>query len=84
MVFDPHESRLFVFGGTADGRNTEPGLFVLEATPGQEQWTLLKLDDEPPLRSSGLGFYDPVTRLSYMGFGNTTREVFRDWTAFRY
>jgi hypothetical protein len=84
MVFDPHESRLYVFGGTADGRNTEPGLFVLEATPGQEQWTLLKLDGEPPLRSSGLGFYDASTQLSYMGFGNTTRDVFRDWTAIRY
>jgi len=84
MAFDPDESRLFVFGGTADGRSTEPGLFVLDARPGQEAWSLLKLDGEPPLRSSGMGFYDPATRLIYMGFGNTTREVFRDWTAIRY
>jgi hypothetical protein len=83
-VFDPEASRLFVFGGTADGRTTQPGLFVLEAEPGREQWALLKLDGEPPLRSSGIGFYDPVAGLSCMGFGNTAREAFQDWTAFRY
>jgi hypothetical protein len=83
MVFDPEESRLVVFGGTADGRSTQPGLFVLEAKPGHEGWTLLKLDGEPPLRSSGMGFYDPMTRLAYVGFGNTTREVFQDWIPLR-
>jgi hypothetical protein len=57
---------------------------VLEARPSDEQWALLKLDGEPPLRSSGIGFYDPLTRLAYMGFGNTTQHVFQDWTAVRY
>ena len=80
MALDPSGPRLFVFGGTADGRTTQPGLFVLDARPGQERWTRLELDGEPPLRSSGLGFYDPTTQRTYMGFGNTTRQVFRDWT----
>lgn len=84
MVFDPDGPRLFVFGGTDDGRTTQPGLFALDARPGHEGWAVLNLEGEPPLRSSGFGFYDMKTQRVFMGFGNTTQHVFRDWAVLGY
>ena len=49
-----------------------------------EAWTLLMLADEPPLRSSGFGFYDPAGAVSVMGFGNTSTDVFSDWSFLGY
>ena len=68
-MYDPIGHRLFVFGGTPDGTNTEKGLFVLDATPGREKWTKLARSNEPPGRSSGMGFVD-ADGNAYCGFGN--------------
>ena len=84
MIFDSSGPRMFVFGGTPDGRNTEPGLFVLDGRPGHEGWTHLELAGEPPLRSSGFGFYDPLLERTHMGFGNTVIHVFQDLAALGY
>jgi hypothetical protein len=84
MVFDPDGPRLLVFGGTDDGHSTQPGLFALDARPGKESWAVLDLVGEPPLRSSGFGFYDPATQRVFMGFGNTTQHIFRDWAVLGY
>jgi hypothetical protein len=78
-VYDGDAARMFVFGGTPDAATTAPGLFVLDLRPGNEAWTLLELADEPPLRSSGFGFYDPASAESVMGFGNTASAVYADW-----
>lgn len=78
-VFDPTGPRLFVFGGTADGMTTTPGLFAFDARPGKAQWTTLDLAGEPPLRSSGIGFFDPATKTSSLGFGNTASAVYSDF-----
>ena len=83
-VFDPDGPRLFVFGGTDDGQTTQPGLFVLDARPGREEWAVLELEGEPALRSSGFGVYDPRTQRTLMGFGNTTRHIFNDWAFLGY
>jgi hypothetical protein len=79
VTFDPTGPRLFVFGGTADGATTEPGLFVFDARPGKASWTELALAGEPPLRSSGFGFYDSLRDRNLMGFGNSATGVYRDW-----
>jgi hypothetical protein len=84
MVFDPEGPRLFVFGGTDDGHTTQPGLFALDARPGREAWEVLELEGQPPLRSSGFGFYDGNTQRIMMGFGNTTQYIFRDWAVLGY
>jgi hypothetical protein len=84
MVFDPEGPRLFVFGGTDDGHTTQPGLFVLDARAGREAWEVLDLEGQPPLRSSGFGFYDGKTQRIMMGFGNTTQYIFRDWAVLGY
>jgi hypothetical protein len=78
FVSDPTNHRLFVFGGTADAMTSEAGFYVLQ----DETWTKLERAGEPPLRSSGFGFFDPATGAANCGFGNTTKAVYADWTAF--
>ncbi|MBX3186969.1 MAG: hypothetical protein KF819_08140 [Labilithrix sp.] len=68
-MHDPIGRRLFVFGGTSNGRTTEPGLFVLALEPGREAWTKLSLAGEPPLRSSGFTFATPEGDVA-CAFGN--------------
>jgi Galactose oxidase, central domain len=82
-LFDPRGPRLVVYGGTSDGAKTQPGLFVLDVRPGHEAWKQLDLAGAPPLRSSGFGFYDPTTRMTYCGFGNDDR-LYTDLTALGY
>lgn len=55
-MHDPSGRRLFVYGGTSDGKTGEKGLYVLDLEPGHEAWTRLDLPGAPPLRSSGFGF----------------------------
>lgn len=82
-VFDPRGPRLLVFGGTADAMKTEPGLYMLDARPGQERWSALTLDAGPPLRSSGFGFQDAASNRIVLGFGNDA-GLYRDWWSLGY
>ncbi len=79
MVFDPSGPRLIVFGGTANAMTSEPGLWAFDARPGHAAWSQLVLDGEPPLRSSGFGFYDVASDRTLLGFGNSPIKAFRDW-----
>jgi hypothetical protein len=79
FVFDPNGPRMFVFGGTADGMTTVPGLNVLDLSTSPPQWFALTLQNQPPIRSSDFGFYDPARKQDVMSFGNsnaTYRDVF--------
>lgn len=82
FVFDPTSSRLFVTGGTPDARTSSPGFFVLDTRPGKEAWTKLERPGEPPLRSSGFGYWDDARTQAVCGFGNTVQDVFSDLTPF--
>lgn len=84
MVWDETNRRLFVFGGTPDAQTSAPGLYVFDASEGFEGWTLLELEDEPPIRSSGFGFHVPGDEILAMGFGNTTSAIFADWNYLGY
>jgi len=84
MVWDETNRRLFVFGGTPDAQTSAPGLYVFDASEGFEGWTLLELEDEPPIRSSGFGFHVPGDEILAMGFGNTTSAIFADWNFLGY
>lgn len=68
-MHDPIGRRLFIFGGTRNGKTTEDGLYVLSLEPGKETWTRLDLKDAPPLRSSGFGFSLPDGSVA-CAFGN--------------
>jgi hypothetical protein len=83
FVFDPHGPRMFVFGGTADGATTVPGLSVLDLSGATPAWIALDPAGAPPLRSSDFGFYDETRGQAVMGFGND-RMVFRDVFALGY
>jgi hypothetical protein len=82
-VFDPTGPRMFVFGGTPDGMNSTPGLWVFDARPEHARWQQLVRDEEPPIRSSGFGFFDPTTGHSVLGFGNDA-GIYRDWNTIGY
>lgn len=71
-MHDPVGRRLFVYGGTSDGKTTEKGLFVLDLEPGREKWTRLDLPSPPPLRSSGFGFATAEGDTT-CAFGNDAR-----------
>jgi hypothetical protein len=77
-VWDPNGPRLVVFGGTADAKTSAPGLYALDARPGKMTWHKLDLSNEPELRSSGFGLYDPKRNQLLLGFGNTSSAVFQD------
>lgn len=83
-VWDPAGEQLFVFGGTSDGMTTQPGLFALDARPGREAWVEVARAGEPELRSSGFGAFvageGPLGGAVWMGFGNSSTGVFRDFS----
>ncbi len=76
-VFDPTGPRLWVFGGTFDGRTTAVGLFALDATVGAARWDSVLTDGQPPRRSSGIGTF--VDGAVWIGFGNDD-GVYKDLT----
>lgn len=57
FAFDPTGPRMWVFGGTADARTTEPGLWAIDTITGEAEE--VARDGEPPLRSSDAGLFDP-------------------------
>jgi hypothetical protein len=83
-ILDTVTPRLWVFGGTADAKTSEPGLWVLDLRAGHGDWRQLMLTGEPPIRSSGIGFFDEQDGTVRLGFGNTTMDVFRDWSKIGY
>ncbi len=76
-AFDAEGRRLFVFGGTSDGRTAVPGLQVLSLERGREAWTSLETPPEAPKRGSGMGVWSSSERCVYFGFGNE-RALFSD------
>lgn len=78
-MHDPAGRRLFVYGGTSDGRTGEKGL---DLEPGHEAWTKLELPGAPPLRSSGFGFATENGDVT-CAFGNDSK-TFADVTFLGY
>ena len=83
FVVDPRGPSLYVFGGTSDGMNTQPGLFALDMRAGNEGFARLDRPGEPPLRSSNFGFYDAKTGAVSCGFGNSLQGIYTDLAAIR-
>jgi len=80
FVVDPRGPSLFIFGGTADGMTTEPGLAALDMRAGHEGFSNIDRPNSPVLRSSGFGFYDAVTGTVNCAFGNSTMGIYLDVT----
>jgi hypothetical protein len=83
FVYDPDQKRLFIFGGTPDGRNSEPRLCVFEAGSGGGWIVTGTWLGAPHPRSSGFGFHDRARHRIVLGFGNGG-EPFLDLYPLRY
>lgn len=79
-MHDTAHRRMFVFGGTPNGKTSEPGLFVLDLARGS--WSAVA-GDVPHSRSSGTGFFDAQTGRVFCGFGNDD-AVYLDTNGFGY
>lgn len=81
-AWDPRGPRLWIFGGTPDAMSSTPGVFALDLGPtdlGRMPTThQLESVGEPPLRSSGVGIFDPVGSRILLGFGNSESDVYAD------
>ncbi len=78
-AFDPVHRRMFVWGGTPDGRTTDPGLYALHLDePGASRWYEVSRDGFPATRASCSGGYNPATGELYFGFGNGDDGVHQD------
>lgn len=76
--YDAKTQRLFVFGGTANARTAEAGLYILHLDGEQARWERV----EPPAaarpRSSCSGVFDPERGEGFLGFGNSELGLFED------
>jgi hypothetical protein len=79
-ALDPLGHRLLVWGGTADGRTSFPGLYALDLDRGHEAWTLVESERPPPARASGGAVYDAARSRLLMGFGNGERVYADLWS----
>jgi hypothetical protein len=70
FVLDPIGRRLFLWGGTADGRTSSEGLYALGVDRGREEWQSIEIPAEVPARTSGIGVYDREAARALFGFGN--------------
>lgn len=83
FVYEPTGARLWVFGGTPDGRTSAPGLWALELGGTTARWRRA-LDGttartaEPAARTSGHLLYDGVRDRLLLGFGNGSQGVSED------
>jgi hypothetical protein len=81
FAMDPDRGRLFVFGGTANGSTSEPGLWIYDARAPLRRWSQISSADAPPIRSSGVAAIDPRDGAAYFGFGND-KGVYADLARF--
>lgn len=77
-AYDQVHRRLFVFGGTADGRTSIPDAYVLHDDIDNASWHKLTLDNAPDYRASCTALYDAKRGQILMGFGNNERGIFNN------
>jgi hypothetical protein len=70
FALDPVGHRFFVWGGTADGASSFPGLHVLDLDRGAERWQEVTPLNPPPERCSAGAVYDAARHRILAGFGN--------------
>ncbi|MDP3274790.1 MAG: hypothetical protein Q8Q09_06300 [Deltaproteobacteria bacterium] len=70
FAYDSDTHRMLVWGGTSDGRNSVPGLWLLSLDRGHERWSRVDVPNGPRLRSSSMIVYDSARKRFVAGFGN--------------
>lgn len=79
FVLDPVGHRLFVWGGTPNGRTSAPGLWALDLRPGSEAWHEVPTVGDAPVRTSGAALYDANRRRILFAFGNNPSPLADLW-----
>lgn len=62
--------RMFVWGGTPDGMDSFPGVYVFDLDRGEEGWAKVDTAFTPPERTSAMGVFDAARNRLVLGFGN--------------
>jgi len=76
-ALDPVGHRLFVWGGTPDGKSSIENIQVLSLDRDAEAWTELEVPSNVPARTSAFGSYDAARERILFGFGND-KAIYRD------
>lgn len=76
--FDADKGRLLIWGGTGDGRNALPGLYIVDARVPGAPVSVFTEPDTVPTRASGFGLVDPVRGRALLGFGNDSSRAMPD------
>jgi hypothetical protein len=78
-VLDPVGHRLFIWGGTPNGRTSAPGLWALDLRPGSEAWHEVPTVGGAPVRTSGAAVFDASRRRILFAFGNNPAPLTDLW-----
>lgn len=76
--YDAKTQRLFVSGGTANGRSVETGLYILHLDGEQARWERIEQPAAFRPRGSCSGSFDPDSAEAFLGFGNSELGLFED------
>jgi hypothetical protein len=80
FALDPLGHRLFVWGGTPDGKRSVPGLQVLALDRGSEAWSSVELPSAVTKRTSGIGVSDAARDRILFGLGNESAPLRDLWS----
>ncbi len=76
-AFDPSSRRLYVTGGTPDGRSAVQDLVALDLSGETAGWSDCDAGDVE-IRASGMGFYDAKRGRLVFGMGNNASGAYLD------
>ena len=76
-AFDPASRRLYITGGTADGRSAVQDLVALELGDASARWVPCDAGDVA-IRASGMGFRDAQRGRIIFGMGNNASGAYLD------
>jgi hypothetical protein len=76
-ALDEEGRRLFVWGGTSDGRTPVRGIQAFDLD--QATWTSVETPEEVLPRASGMAVYDRANKRLLLGFGNAAKLYTDIW-----
>lgn len=78
-AFDATSRRLFVWGGTENGRLASAGMFAMHLDGEEVRWHEVALPPGfPAVRASCMGGHDAGREEVFFGFGNSEQGLFQD------
>lgn len=78
FAHDVTQRRLFVWGGTPDGKTSVEDIQILDMHEGKERWSSVKIADSPEARTSAFGAFDAARNRVILGSGNNAGGIRAD------